>query len=305
MARHLRTLLVLLILAATAAAFVVTEDLKLEPDPIARPRIDRTFSPVCHCPQETARIAFRLRREDVLTLTIADDDGQIVRTLLRKARFRPGSHQFGWDGRDEQGRVVPQGRYHPRIELQKLGRAIEFPNGIRVDTTLPRVRALNVSRRLVSPDGDGRGDSITIRYRLSEPSSVLLLVNGKQRIKTRIRGEGALRWVPRRRLRPGLERLRLGIVDAAGNRSVGKPFYVQVRYLQVRPTRLRVRPRRLLTVRVSTDYPRYTWRLGRRRSSARGHTLRLRAPATPGRYALRVEAAGRRQTTVVLVRRAR
>jgi hypothetical protein len=59
--RHLRTVLVLLILGATAAAFVVTEDLKLEPDPLARPRIDRTFSPVCDCDQATAQIAFRLR----------------------------------------------------------------------------------------------------------------------------------------------------------------------------------------------------------------------------------------------------
>ena len=66
-----------------------------------------------------------------------------------------------------------------------------------------------------------------------------------------------------------------------------------------------VRPRRLITVRVSTDYPRYAWRLGRRRGTARAHELRLRAPATPGRYALRISAAGRRQTTVVVVRRPR
>ena len=95
MRHHLRTLLVLVLLAATAVAFVVTEDLKLEPDPIARPRIDRTFSPVCDCERETARIAFRLRRPDTLTLTIADDQGQLVRTLLNKAGFRPGTHQFG------------------------------------------------------------------------------------------------------------------------------------------------------------------------------------------------------------------
>ena len=301
---HLRTLLMLILLAATGAAFVVTEDLKLEPDPVARPRIDATFSPVCDCKQQTARIAFRLRRPDVLTLTIADENGRVVRTLLQEAAFRPGNHQFGWDGRDQSGKLVPQGRYRARVELQRLGRLIAFPKPIRVDTTPPRVRVVSVSRRVVSPDRDGRGDAIRIRYRLSEPSQAVLRVNGRRVWKTALRAEGVIPWRPPR-MRPGLERLQLVAVDAAGNRAAGRAFYVQVRYLEVSPSRLRVRPRRLLTVRVSTDYPRYAWRLGRRRSSARGHTLRLRAPATPGRYLLTVTAGGRRETTVVLVRRRR
>jgi hypothetical protein len=197
-----------------------------------------------------------------------------------------------------------EGRYRARVELQKLDRVIEFPNSIVLDTTPPRLRVINVSRRVVSPDGDGRGDAITIRFRVSDPSHVELRVNGRRRVRTR-QGKLAIRWAPQRRLRPGFERLQLVAVDAAGNREAVKPFYVQVRYLEVSPGRLRVFPRRLITVRVSTDYPSYTWRLGRRRGSARAHTLRLRAPATPGRYALRVTAAGQRDTTVVVVRRRR
>jgi FlgD Ig-like domain len=302
--RHLRTVLVLLILAATAAAFVVTEDLKLEPDPIARPRIDRTFSPVCDCEQQTARIAFRLREEDDLTLTIADENGREIRTLLRDAHFRPGDQQFGWDGRDDRGRLVPEGVYRTRVELERLGRVIEFPRGIKLEKTPPRIQVRHVSRRVLSPDGDGRGDAITIRYVVSEPAHALLLINGERRVRTRLRTHGAIRWAPDR-LRAGLERLQLVAVDAAGNRRAGKPFFIQVRYLDVAPSRLRVRPRRLITVRISTDYPRYTWRIGRRRGSGRAHTLRLRAPATPGRYLLRVEAGGRREITNVLVRRRR
>jgi hypothetical protein len=300
--RHLRTLLILVLLAATAAAFVVTEDLKLEPDPLARPRVDATFSPVCRCEQETAKIAFRLRRPDVITLTIADENGEVVRTILEQASFRPGNHRFGWDGRDDSGKLVPEGHYRPRVQLQKLGRVIEFSQEITVDTTPPRVRVLNVSRRMVSPDGDGRGDSIRIRYRTSEPSNALLLVNGRRVWKTALRTEGTIPWRPPR-LRPGFERLQVSAVDEAGNRVSGRPFYVRVRYLEVSPSRLRVRPRRLITVRVSTDYPRYTWRLGRRRASARAHMLRVRAPATPGRYGLVIRAGGRRDTASVLVRR--
>jgi FlgD Ig-like domain len=303
--RHFRTILVLVILGGTAAAFVVTEDLKLEPDPLARPRIDRTFSPVCDCPQATAQIAFRLREEDDLTLSIADESGQVVRTLLRDAHFRPGTHRFGWDGRGDGGRLVAEGTYRPRVELGRLGRVIEFPRGIRLDRTPPRIQVTHVSRRVLSPDGDGRGDAITIDYRVSEPSHALLLVNGRRRVRTRLRAQGTVRWAPRRERRPGLEELRLVAVDAAGNRLAGRPFFVTVRYLNVAPTRLRVRPRSLITVRVSTDYPRYAWRIGRRRGTARAHRLELRAPATPGQYVLRVSAGGRSQTIGVLVRRPR
>lgn len=302
MRSHFRTVLILILLAAIAAAFVVTEDLKLEPDPLARPRVDPTFSPVCRCEQQTARISFRLRRPDVVTLTIANENGEVVRTILARASFRPGPHQFGWDGRDDTGKLVPEGRYRPQVELQKLGRLIEFSKQISVDTTPPRIRVLNVSRRMISPDGDGRGDAITIRYRLSEASHALLHVNGRRVWKTSLRGEGAIPWRPRR-LRPGFERLQIAAVDAAGNRTAGRPFFVRVRYLEVSPSRLRVRPRRMITVRISTDYPRYTWRLGRRRASARAHTLKVRAPATPGRHALVVRAEGRRVTVSVLVRR--
>jgi hypothetical protein len=272
--RNFRTILVLLILAATAVAFVVTEDLKLEPDPIATPKIDRTFSPICRCDQQTARIAFRLKEPDTLTLTIADPAGNDVRTLLRDAKFQPGAHQFGWDGRDDAGKVVPEGRYE----------------------------ATHVSRRVISPDSDGRGDAITIRFQASEPAHALLLVNGKRRAFTRLRGQGAIRWAPKR-FRAGLQRLQLAAVDAAGNRGAGKPFYVQVRYLQISPTRLRVRPRRVFTVRISTDFPRYTWRLGRRSGTGRAHNLELRAPATPGRYTLTVTADGRKATASIRVRR--
>jgi FlgD Ig-like domain len=302
--RHLRTILVLLILAATAVAFVVTEDLKLEPDPIARPRIDRTFSPVCHCEQQTARIAFRLREEDDLTLTIADEGGREIRTLLRDAHFRPGDLQVGWDGRDGRGRLVPEGVYRTRVELERLGRVIEFPRGITVDRTRPRIQVRTVSRRVISPDTDGRGDAITIRYVVSDPAHALLLVNGKREVRTRRRTQGTIRWAPDR-LRAGLERLQLVAVDAAGNRGAGKPFFVQVRYLDVTPSRLRVRPRGLIIVRISTDYPRYAWSIGRRRGTGRAHILRLRAPAQPRRYLLRIDAGGRRQTTNVLVRRPR
>jgi hypothetical protein len=302
-ARHLRTILVLLLLAGTAAAFVVTEDLKLEPDPIARPRITPTFSPTCRCEQQTAQISFRLRREDRLTLTIADDEGTVVRTLLRNARYGRGNHRFGWDGRDERGEVVAEGTYRPRVELAALDRVIDFPREIRVDTTPATIEVTRLTPRVISPDGDRRADALVVRYDVSEPAQAQLLVEGRREVRTRVRGDGTMRWSPRGRKR-GSYSVSVSTVDAAGNRSRPRgPFPVRIRYVDIAAELIRARPRAGFSIRVSTDARRYAWSLGRRRGSARVRTLRLRAPARPGRYALVVEVAGREDSAVVVVRR--
>lgn len=303
MARHLRTILVLLLLAGTAAAFVVTEELKLEPDPIARPRITPVFSPTCRCETQAAQIAFRLRQPDRITLEIHDDQGRVVRTLLRTTSFDRGNHAFGWDGRDDDGKPVPEGNYRPRIELDKLDRAIEFPREIRVDTTPADLEITRLRPRLVSPDGDGRADTVTLRYRANEPVHALLLVNGRQEVKTALRRNGAVVWSPKGRRR-GPYRLSVASVDQAGNRSRPTgPFSVRVRYVDIAAEVIRARPRAGFSVRVSTDARRYFWRLGRRAGSSRVRILRLRAPAQPGRYALVVEVFDRRDSATVVVRR--
>lgn len=293
----------LLLLAGTAAAFVVTEDLKLESDPIARPRITPTFSPVCRCEQQTAQIGFRLRREDRLTLTIADEGGRVVRTLLRDARFGRGNHRFGWDGRDDGGQVVPAGTYRPRVELARLGRAIDFPKEIVVDTTPARIAVTRLTPRSISPDGDGRADALVVRYTVSEPAHALLLVGGRQEVRTQLRGSASMVWSPRGRKR-GSYSVSVSAVDAAGNRSRAPGTYsVRIRYVDIAAQIIRARPRAGFAIRISTDARRYSWRLGRRRGSARVRVLRLRAPASPGRYLLVVEVSGRRDSALVVVRR--
>ena len=103
---------------------------------------------------------------------------------MRDASFGRGNHTFGWDGRNDAGEIVPEGTYRPRVELDKLGRAIEFPRQIRVDTTPAELEVTRLRPRVVSPDGDGRADTITIRFRASEPVNALLLVGGRQEVKT-------------------------------------------------------------------------------------------------------------------------
>ena len=198
------------------------------PEARARARCSRRGSrrPSRRCASATVRTRwsdFRLRKGDTVTLEVVDADGQVVRTLFERRRFGPVRLEAGWDGKDDEGRVVPDGDYRPRVRLADAHRTIVFPNEIRVDTVKPRIERFSVSRRVISPDGDGRADGVSISYRLSERGRVRLLVNGKQRVRKLGQAPtGAIQWFGRfrgRAARPRLYRLELVAVDDAGNRS--------------------------------------------------------------------------------------
>jgi hypothetical protein len=310
--RYGMLVLVLALLAGTAVAFAVSERLKLEKSPITATRVAKVFSPVCDCPQSRATIAFRLRRVDRIRLSLIDDEGNEVRRLIDGRRFGKGKKHFTWNGRDDAGELVPEGRYRPKVELLGAGRTIVMPNPIEVDRTRPAVAVVAVGPRTLSPDGDGRGDRLTVRYRASERAHGLLLVNGQQRVRTRRqRPVWQLEWygtVEGRPLAPGTYRLAVAVEDLAGNVSRPVPAGVaRIRYVELPRRPLLTRPGAPLGLSVSTDSPRVEWTLRRGSSlvgrGSGGPTLRLTAPRRPGRYVLVVRAAGHAARSVVVVRR--
>ena len=175
MARLLPIALVLALLAGTAAAFAVTERLKLVRSPIGAPEIDKTFSPVCDCRQAKALVSFRLRRADNVDLAIVDGSGDVVRTLFTGRPFPRGTVAATWDGRDDADRILPEGSYKPRVHLERERRTIELPNPIRIDVTPPRIRITELRPPdSFSPDGDGRNDKLQVFYAIDEPAKALL-----------------------------------------------------------------------------------------------------------------------------------
>ena len=141
MPRVLSTLLVVLLLGGTAAAFAVTQGLKIEPSPILAPHIDKVFSPVCDCASRDAGIRFKLRKPDRVQLDIVDSNGDVVRELVSGKRLRRGVVTYTWNGRDDQGDFVGEGVYKPRVHLTDQHRTIDLPNEMQVDTTAPRVES--------------------------------------------------------------------------------------------------------------------------------------------------------------------
>jgi hypothetical protein len=305
LARLASTVLVLGLLGGTAAAFAVTETLKLELSPITAPKIDKTFSPVCECRTDRAVIRFRLREADRLTVAIVDD-GEVVRTLVRSQPERAGDVRYEWDGSTDEGRLAAEGSYRPRVHFARQRRTIVLPNPIELDVTPPRVRVLRAGPLTISPDGDGRADRVKIRYRADEPVHGVLLVNAKRVVYTLFaRTEDELSWYGRRAGRPvraGNYRLLVLGQDAAGNQPVtGVQRTLRVRYIELARETIRAKARTRFGVRVDTDARSYTWLFAGRRGRSSARLLVLRAPAA-GRYRLFVEASGHGDSARVLVR---
>ena len=306
MARWPQLLIVLALLGATAAAFAVTERLKLERSPITGTRVDGVFSPVCECARDVAVISFVLRRGETVTVDMLDADGKSVSTLVRDRREPAGRVSYTWDGRDNSARIVAEGRYRPRVQIERNGRTIVLPNPIRVDTTAPRIRIVRVFPRVFSPDGDGRRDRVTATYAIDESARAAMLVDGQRRVLSKFRRkEGSLVWFGRvdgRPVRPGTYEIRLRAIDRAGNRSARtRAVEVKARYVELSRERIEVAAGKRFSVRVLTDAPSYRWLFAGEKGSGRRQVLVLRAPETPGTYFLYVSVGGRADRAEVVV----
>ena len=306
MARILPTLLVLALLGGTAAAFAVTEGLKREKSPIADTEVSKVVAPDSGSNSD-ASIAFLLRKPDRLTVEIVNGSGDVVRTLERSKRARRGAQQFLWNGRDDAGRVVPDGSYRPRVHLAGEHRTILLPNPIRMDATAPLIRLDSVTPGVLWPDGSKHA-LVRIRYRTSERARAILYVDGDRKtfVKRYLR-VGKLDWggkaARKLKLRAGPHRIQLRAYDLATNIGPqSRSLTIIVRYIEVRPHVLRVKTGRRFGFRVLTDGRPYTVHLGSLHTLRTGSLLILRAPK-PGRYVLRVAEHSHVARALVVVHR--
>lgn len=306
------TVLVALLLGATAAAFAFAQRAKLEDSPIQNILLERRLvSPICTACSPAARevpVRMRLVTEDHVTVDIVDLSGTQVRERVFAGRSTPRSLRFSWDGRDDEGRVVADGLYRLRVRLADEGRTLEVPEEIRVDGTAPTIEEVEVAPRVISPDGDRRSDRATVSYRFGEPAYAVLFVNGKRRSgrSFRRRPAGTLQWYAVG-ARPGTYRLALAAQDPSGNQSPStREFEVRVRFVELARQRFVVAPTAMFRVRVSTDATRLTYtfrgRTVRLRQSGPVRRFWVRAPSEPGRHILTVRSRGGIDRAVVLVR---
>jgi hypothetical protein len=303
--RILSTAVIVGLLAATAAAFAITERLKLTKSPINGVKIVHAYvSPAAH---SAAAIRVRTRRTDRVTATIRDGGGHEVDTLAYRVLERHGWHAFRWNGRDDAGTPAKDGTYHLEVHFESQRRTILLPNPIVLETKPPAVLEAGAVRPVFSPDFDHQSDTVTIHYRLSEQAHVLVFVDGKRIIRGRSsKPKDKVSWngkVNLRLLPPGRYVLTVSAADPAGNRATkDKQVTVTLRYITLEAKRVVVRAGGLLRIGVSTDAKRYHWALGSRHRTASGKVLKLRAPSAPGTYRLTVSERGHDAVATVVVR---
>jgi hypothetical protein len=327
-----------LLVLATLAAFVVTQKLKSSPPLVVRPHIFSVFSPTPDARVSRARISFWIVNGDDVSVSIVDDEGQIVRRLVdgRYLRERKRLVLF-WNGRGDDGLVVPDGSYRVRVALIHQGRTIDLAQSIRVDTRRPRPLVTDVSPHA----GDGpaflpqRGvDAVTIHMTGLEGRSARVLiyrtdVSPPRRIGQLHVGFGArsVSWdgtLDGRAAPPGTYLMGVLVADRSGNVGtfpqrlpptdpVAGHAGVTIRRLAAAPPLAPVDAGKIAVILIDARGLPYAWALRRlgdpkvvARERGNAARLRVRVPrGQSGLYALTLATRhGGYRTTVPLVVRA-
>lgn len=298
------------LLVATAAAFAITERLKLTKSALMPgTKVSKYFSPICGCAHGRARIRIVLRRADTITVTVIDAAGRPVVTLAQ-GRYPRGEAKFRWDGTTSTYGRAADGTYRVKVHLARQHQTIILPNRTELDTTPPSVVSVAQNREVFSPDGDKQADFVRFSVVLSKPAHLALFLGGRRVVYTlqhRVKGTMTWKGIAHNMLvRPGRYTLEVGAVDLAGNATPANErwrVHVRIRYIVLANTRLVAHAGKRFGVGVSTDATRYDWTLGTRKGRSSGPVLRLTAPQKPGTYTLTVAERGHVDRARVVVKK--
>jgi hypothetical protein len=325
------------LVVATFGAFFLAQRLKNAPPVLSEIGVDPFFSPNRDGRFDRAHLGFKLKETDDVSVAVLDSAGDEVRELLASRHVRAGEKvRLKWDGRNDEGRRVPDGRYRYRITLRHEGRGVKLARTVRLDTTPPRPQVTSIGPRhefgpelLPVPDGGEAvvhlqlpGRKPVVRLFKTGPGAARLVLEEKLPDGTK-----EWRWNGRtpsgRPVSPGTYLVAVESRDQAGNRGLspaldrrGLPAAgygetlpgrggITVRYLGVRPPATPTRAGEEIEFFVDARQEAWTWSLRRVGSSEatpprRKTTARVRLHA-PGResgvYLMQVRTATR-QTTV-------
>lgn len=273
---------------------------------------------MCSCEKQTGLLTFKLRRSDRVDAVLVDDGGHAVRTLVLGMQHRAGRVSLVWDGLDDEGRVVGDGRYRLRVHLARDHRTILMPNPVFIDTTRPTIHIVAAAPGVFSPDGDGRKDELRITYTASEPAKTVILVDGTVAGEGRLHPQGpaSVGWdgtIRGTALPAGRYAITLRALDRAGNFShQTRAIPVAIRFVELTPESILARRGGQLRFQVSADARAVSWRLLRKgRALLSGSdppgavVVDLPRRIRAGHYVFRVEVRGHSARSSVRILRAR
>jgi len=129
----------LVLVGATFAAFFVAQRLKSSPPTIRVSGLAVLFSPNGDGRNDVNRFALTMAKPaDDVAVDVVDAAGGRVRRVAQGVDLRPGVPlRLNWDGRRDDGRRAPDGRYRLRVTFRGQGRAAIVPSLTLVDTHPP------------------------------------------------------------------------------------------------------------------------------------------------------------------------
>ena len=205
------------VVVATVAAFFVTQQLKGEfPLVIRFATKPAHFSPNGDGYRDTSKIGFDLSEPASVSFMVIDAEGTEVRQVVSDRRLAgDAKHRFTWDGRDDEGDVVPDGTYRMRVVRRDESRVIDSVKEISVDTVPPRVELVSAEPSVIATGPPGEPPQVRLRWRGPRNKAPVVRV-----FRT---GEGEPRIV--RRFRGGPERSAIwdGSVSAGPDRTESAP----------------------------------------------------------------------------------
>jgi hypothetical protein len=197
MARPVVRAVFALIVVATIGAFFVTQQLKSEfPLVIRFAAKPKQFSPNGDRYRDSTQVGFDLSEPAKVTFSIMNGEGNEVRRLVDDRELAgDAKHRFRWDGRDGEGRLVPDGIYRMRVLRRDEGRVIDSAKKIRIDRRPPRVELVSASPNVIAPREPGQQPEVTLRYRGPKNSAPEFRVfrtddAARPHVVRRFRGEG-------------------------------------------------------------------------------------------------------------------
>ena len=129
-----------LMIAATLGAFVLAQQLKSDfPLVIRFATKPAHFSPNADGYRDTTQIGFDLSEPASVSFMVVDSEGSEVRRIVSDRRLAgDAKHRWTWDGRGDDGAVVPDGTYRMRVVRRDESRVIDSVKEIDVDTVPPK-----------------------------------------------------------------------------------------------------------------------------------------------------------------------
>lgn len=190
--------------AATIGAFFIVQHLKVTtpllsgypaPDPaVINPVYGGTCGGVDH--RHMSVSFYLLHRSDDVDVYIVNQSGAIAATLAtnRYMQARPPRRMaFTWDGREDNGRLAPDGLYYIHVDLVHQGRTVVISNQltgaaepVRVQSTIPAPRVTAVDPRVIPQGGSA---DVTIHYTGTEgrAATVLLYRTGSSSVPSLVK----------------------------------------------------------------------------------------------------------------------